>query len=135
MYITVSIKTFLVSTDLMSQYFTSTTKTRQAYDTKLTSDLALKILFVRPFYPTNFFNYKFNIFGFPTAATGGLLGLGLGLSFISVFELLYFLCLRWFFPKIKSKSRSRDESVDCNTLPPGNKWASTTTVGTNISIS
>jgi hypothetical protein len=31
------------------------------------------------------------------AAMGGLLGLGLGMSFISVIELLYFFCVRHFF--------------------------------------
>jgi amiloride-sensitive sodium channel len=77
-------------------------------------------------------------FDFSTAAAGGLLGLGLGLSFISVFELLFFLCLSAaskMLPSLRAKSRNKDEALDCHTLQPDNKWTSTTTVGTNVSIS
>ncbi|KAI9565143.1 putative amiloride-sensitive sodium channel [Daphnia sinensis] len=72
------------------------------------------------------------------SAMGGLLGLGLGLSFISVFELFYFLCLRWVFPSSKRLFRRRSEEVDCHSLPPGNKnniWSSTSTIGTAVSVS
>lgn len=49
-----------------------------------------------------------------SAAMGGLLGLGLGLSFISVIELLYFLCLRCF---CRSRIR-RSVDVSRRTLNP-----------------
>ena len=41
---------------------------------------------------------------------GGLLGLGLGLSFISVIELLYFICLRGFCRPIISRSADISDS-------------------------
>lgn len=49
-----------------------------------------------------------------SAAMGGLLGLGLGLSFISVFEIIYFFILRWVFPSTKS---SKSEETDGQSTP------------------
>ena len=65
---------------------------------------------------------------------GGLLGLGLGLSFISVIELLYFLFVRLFF--ISRGKKSTDEIDINNPVPlsyrPENvkSWPSTSTVMT-----
>ncbi|KAI9552641.1 putative amiloride-sensitive sodium channel [Daphnia sinensis] len=67
------------------------------------------------------------------SAMGGLLGLGLGLSFISVFELFYFLCLRFIFPSSKTLFRNREQEMNCNSFPPGNKknvWYPTCTAET-----
>lgn len=62
------------------------------------------------------------------AAMGGLLGLGLGMSFISVIELLYFFCVRHFFLRkriapdqaIQTPSPPQSTEMDnwpCSTLP------------------
>ncbi|KAI9552640.1 putative amiloride-sensitive sodium channel [Daphnia sinensis] len=69
------------------------------------------------------------------SAMGGLLGLGLGLSFISVFELFYFLCLRFIFPSSKTLFRNREQEKQVQ--PPGygnNIGSSTSTVGTAVSV-
>ena len=65
---------------------------------------------------------------------GGLLGLGLGLSFISVIELLYFLFIRLFFI---SRGKKKDGEMEPNNpLPlsyrPDNikSWPSSSTVMT-----
>lgn len=45
---------------------------------------------------------------------GGLLGLGLGISFISVFEIVYFFLLHWVFP-YTSASYDKDPDDDQST--------------------
>jgi amiloride-sensitive sodium channel len=68
---------------------------------------------------------------------GGLLGLGLGMSFISVIELFYFFCVRRFFLRHRAAA-APDQATQSPSTPPAesdeakNVWPSSTTLTSSI---
>ncbi|XP_046452018.1 pickpocket protein 28-like [Daphnia pulex] len=71
------------------------------------------------------------------SAMGGLLGLGLGMSFISVIELFYFFCVRRFFLRHRAAA-APDQATQSPSTPPAesdeakNVWPSSTTLTSSI---
>ena len=54
------------------------------------------------------------------ASIGGVLGLGFGFSIMSAFEMIYYVCIRWYFIKKKTRiieiQRQVNDSVDNDRL-------------------
>ncbi len=77
------------------------------------------------------------IFNVLKAAMGGLLGLGLGVSFISVIEVIVYLMktlIRFIFLSACSDDKNTDEKIETPHNEDKSKWPSNSTIFTNDSV-
>lgn len=115
----------------MLQCFISTIKQKLECAIEQIFVLELRISFVTSYFPQKIFIVLINDLGidrlFFTAAMGGLLGLGLGMSFISAIEILYFIFFRrpfvWYRTNltIRRNQNPENQPIPENTIPPNHQ--------------